>query len=90
MKILNVYRSQPDDTTKKLAEIVNRDREKDTFDLFVEKPDYDKLVEKFLPRIKPSAGGSRIFSAAFFLLTKAPASTQGLFHYTSTALHTVS
>ena len=46
MKILNVYRSQPDDTTKKLAEIVNRDREKDTFDLFVEKPDYDKLVEK--------------------------------------------
>lgn len=46
MKILNVYRSQPDETTKKLVEIVNLDREKDTFELFVENPDYDKLVEK--------------------------------------------
>lgn len=46
MKILNVYRSTPDDTTKKLAEIVNRDRETDTFELFVDNPDYDQLVEK--------------------------------------------
>jgi len=46
MKILNVYRSQPDEKTKKLVEIVNRDRESDTFELFVDNPDYDILVEK--------------------------------------------
>ncbi len=46
MKILNVYRSAPDDTTKKLVEIVNRDRESDSFDLNVDAPDYDALVDK--------------------------------------------
>lgn len=46
MKILNVYRSTPDDTTKKLVEIVTRDRDADTFDLHVDSPDYEALVEK--------------------------------------------
>jgi len=46
MKILNVYRSAPDETTKKLVEIVNRDRESDSFDLNVDNPDYDQLVDK--------------------------------------------
>jgi len=46
MKILNVYRSEPDDTTKKLVEIVGRDRDVDTFDLNVDAPDYSELVEK--------------------------------------------
>ena len=46
MKILNVYRSQPDDTVEKLVEIVTRDRESDSFDLFVDSPDYDALVDK--------------------------------------------
>jgi len=46
MKILNVYRSEPDDTTKKLVEIVTRDRESDSFDLHVDNPDYDALVDK--------------------------------------------
>ncbi len=46
MKILNIYRSEPDATTKKLAEIVNRDRESIVFDLHVEAPDYDKLVDE--------------------------------------------
>lgn len=46
MKILNVYRSEPDETTKKLIEIVTRDREKDDFFLNVDNPDYDLLVEK--------------------------------------------
>ncbi len=46
MKILNVYRSEPDDTTKKLVEIVTRDRESDSFDLNVDSPDYDALVDK--------------------------------------------
>ena len=46
MKILNVYRSEPDETTKKLVEIVSRDREADSFDLNVDSPDYDALVDK--------------------------------------------
>ncbi len=46
MKILNVYRSAPDDTTKKLVEIVSRDRDADSFDLNVDAPDYEALVGK--------------------------------------------
>ena len=46
MKILNVYRSQPDETVQQLVEIVNRDRDVDTFDLTVDSPDYDNLVDK--------------------------------------------
>lgn len=46
MKILNIYRSEPDETTKKLVEIVTRDRESDSFDLNVDSPDYDALVDK--------------------------------------------
>ncbi|MGB3210774.1 MAG: hypothetical protein WBB19_08750 [Desulforhopalus sp.] len=46
MKILNVYKSEPDETVKKLVEIVTRDREADTFDLYAENPDYDALVDK--------------------------------------------
>lgn len=46
MKILNVYRSAPDDTTKKLVEIVTRDRDADSFDLNVDAPDYEALVDK--------------------------------------------
>jgi len=45
MKILNVYRSEPDETVKKLVEIVTRDRESMSFDLTVDSPDYDKLVD---------------------------------------------
>jgi hypothetical protein len=48
MKILNVYRSKPDENTKKLVEIVNRDRESDSFDLNVTNPDYDQLVDKIM------------------------------------------
>lgn len=46
MKILNVYRSQPDEVVGKLVEIVTRDRESDSFDLSVDSPDYDALVDK--------------------------------------------
>jgi len=48
MKILNIYRSEPDNTTKKLVEIVTRDRENDSFDLNVDNPDYDQLVDKIM------------------------------------------
>ena len=46
MKILNVYRSEPDEAVKKLVEIVTRDRESDSFDLSVDSPDYSALVDK--------------------------------------------
>lgn len=46
MKILNVYRSAPDATTKKLVEIVTEGREADSFDLNVATPDYGQLVDK--------------------------------------------
>ncbi|MCF6289503.1 MAG: hypothetical protein L3J03_00645 [Desulfobacterales bacterium] len=48
MKILNVYRSAPTDDTKKLVEIVCQDREADNFDLNVDSPDYDTLVDKIM------------------------------------------
>ncbi len=48
MKILHVYRSAPSDTTKKLMEIVSKDRENDSFDLTAGNPDYDALVDKVL------------------------------------------
>jgi len=46
MKILNVYRSEPDETVQKLVEIVTRDREADSFNLMDTDPDYDQLVDK--------------------------------------------
>ncbi len=45
MKILQVYRSEPNEDVKKLVEILNRDREADEFKLY-DNPDYDVLVEK--------------------------------------------
>ncbi len=46
MKVLNVYRSEPDETVTKLVEIVTRDRDADSFDLNVDSPNYDELVDK--------------------------------------------
>jgi hypothetical protein len=46
MKILNIYRSKPDETVKKLVEIVTRDRDSESFDLTVDNPDYEALVDK--------------------------------------------
>jgi hypothetical protein len=46
MKILHVYRSQPDEETKKLVAIVSEGRETESFDLAVDSPNYDELVEK--------------------------------------------
>jgi hypothetical protein len=48
MKILNVYRSEPSETTKKLTEIVSEGRDSDSFDLNVDNPDYDALVDKVM------------------------------------------
>jgi len=46
MKILNIYRSEPDATVNALVEMVTRDRESDMFYLNVETPNYDMLVDK--------------------------------------------
>ena len=46
MKLLNVYRSEPNDDTKKLAEIISEGRDAESFALNVENPDYDALVDK--------------------------------------------
>ncbi|HIJ91098.1 MAG: hypothetical protein OEV89_10400 [Desulfobulbaceae bacterium] len=48
MKLLNVYRSEPNDDTKKLVEIVSEGRDAEAFNLNVESPDYDALVDKVL------------------------------------------
>jgi len=48
MKMLHVYRSEPNDIIKKLVEIVSEDRECTSFNLNVENPDYDKLVDMVL------------------------------------------
>lgn len=45
MKLLNVFRSEPNDDTTKLVEIVSEGRDVQRFDLNVESPDYDKLVD---------------------------------------------
>ena len=46
MKILQVYRSEPNDDVKTLVGILNRDRDTDEFNLYGDSPDYDKLVGK--------------------------------------------
>lgn len=46
MKLLNVYRSEPNDDTKKLVEIVSEGREVESFDLNVDAPDYSALLDK--------------------------------------------
>ena len=45
MKILHVYRSQPDADTQKLVEVVSEGSEADSFDLLADSPDYDSLVD---------------------------------------------
>ncbi|OQX14447.1 MAG: hypothetical protein BWK76_14610 [Desulfobulbaceae bacterium A2] len=44
--ILQVYRSEPGDDVKKLVTILNRDRKADEFQLYVDSPDYDLLIQK--------------------------------------------
>ncbi len=46
MKMLQVYRSEPNDVVKTLVEILNRDREAEEFCLYEENPNYDELVSK--------------------------------------------
>ncbi|MBI5557602.1 MAG: hypothetical protein HY885_08185 [Deltaproteobacteria bacterium] len=45
MKILHVYRSEPNDEVKKLVAIVSEGRDNESFNLNVASPDYSKLVD---------------------------------------------
>lgn len=46
MKMLQVYRSEPNADVQTLVAILNRDREADEFRLYEPNPNYDELVQK--------------------------------------------
>lgn len=48
MKILNVYRNEPNADCQKLAAIVSEGNEATSFNLYEGAPDYDKLVDMVL------------------------------------------
>jgi hypothetical protein len=52
MKILQVYRSEPNSDVKTLVDILNRDRTADEFKLFADQPNYDILVQKIFENDK--------------------------------------
>ena len=52
MKILQVYRSEPNNDVKTLVAILNRDRTADEFKLYVDQPNYDELVQKIFANDK--------------------------------------
>ena len=51
MKILQVYRSEPNSDVKTLVDILNRDRTADEFKLY-DQPNYDVLVKKIFENDK--------------------------------------
>jgi len=48
MKILHVFRHEPDAETRELAAIVSREREATEFHLYQEPVDYDRLLDLVL------------------------------------------
>jgi len=45
MKILHIYKSEPDDVTKTLVGILSEGKEKTEFPLFQGEPDYGQLID---------------------------------------------
>lgn len=45
MKILHIYKTEPDETTKILAGIVSEEKEISEFSLYQGEPDYGKLID---------------------------------------------
>lgn len=45
MKILHIFKSEPDETTKILVDIVSNGKETTFFDLFKDDADYDELID---------------------------------------------
>jgi hypothetical protein len=48
MKILHVFRSQPDEVTRQLVAVVSRERECCEFPLYQEPVDYERLLDLIL------------------------------------------
>ena len=46
MTILHVFKSQPDDSTKTLMDIVSSNNDKKVFHLYEDDPDYGKLIDE--------------------------------------------
>ena len=45
MKILHIYKSEPDDVTKTLVDILSEGKEKSEFPLYEGEPDYAQLID---------------------------------------------
>jgi len=45
MKLLHILKSEPDDNTKTLMEILSEDEESTLFPLYEGGPDYEKLID---------------------------------------------
>ena len=45
MKFLHILKSEPDDNTKTLMEILSEDEESTLFPLYEGEPDYQKLID---------------------------------------------
>jgi hypothetical protein len=46
MTILHVFKSQPDDTTNTLVDIISGNSGKKAFMLYEDEPDYEKLIDQ--------------------------------------------
>ena len=45
MKLLYILKSEPDETTKTLMDIISEGEETTTFPLYQDNPDYEKLID---------------------------------------------
>lgn len=45
MKLLYILKSEPDETTKTLMDIISEGEETTVFPLYEESPDYEKLID---------------------------------------------
>jgi hypothetical protein len=45
MKILHVFKKEPDEETKKLAELMSEGEESKTFELYKENVNYEQLID---------------------------------------------
>lgn len=45
MKLLHILKSEPDDMTKTLMDILSAGEEVSSFDLYADNPDYEKLID---------------------------------------------
>lgn len=45
MKTLHIFKTEPDETTKTLVDVVSQGEETTLFELFRDDADYDKLVD---------------------------------------------